>query len=97
MLHPITFLAGAAAGYLVGARTGREGLERIKSFAADHEMPAPVEKAYRAATDRIHDLTGACEGSRDDDADNEASHGDGPRIPTPAELAENVAAAGGPR
>ncbi len=51
MRTKVTFLAGAAVGYVLGARAGRERYEQIKSqamrFAND---PRVKEKAQQAST-----------------------------------------------
>jgi hypothetical protein len=98
MFSKTTFLAGAAAGYVLGARAGRERYEKIKSFVKDPDLPAPVEKAYRAASDKAQDMMGmASDSSRQDSAADSAPprrspEDNGHHIPSPAELAENMPA-----
>jgi hypothetical protein len=57
--YKITFLSGVAVGYVFGARAGRERYEKLKTFASQSNIPAPVQKAYKAASERAREMVGA--------------------------------------
>ena len=55
----ITFLAGFAAGYVVGARAGRERYEQIVKLSRKAAESPAVRKATQAAGDKATGLTKA--------------------------------------
>jgi hypothetical protein len=58
MFAKTTFLAGAAMGYVLGARAGREQYDKIKSFADQAEVPEPVANVAKAAAEKAQDMMG---------------------------------------
>jgi hypothetical protein len=57
MRYRVTFLAGLAVGFIVGARAGRERYEQmVKAGRKVVENPS-VQKATRAAGDKATELT----------------------------------------
>ena len=47
------FLAGAAAGYVLGARAGRQRYERIRSLAAQAWASQPVQSGLQQAGHKV--------------------------------------------
>jgi hypothetical protein len=50
------FIIGAAVGYVVGTRTGRQGYEKIKRQAADVWHSAPVQKGVDTARAYVREI-----------------------------------------
>lgn len=56
MRNKLTFIAGAAIGYVLGARAGRQRYEQISDLGARVAATPPVQKAKEAATEQVANL-----------------------------------------
>lgn len=67
LLRLLTFTAGAAVGYVVGAKQGQQGLDRIKSTARDTWNDPKVQDAVHKVGDQAnrvaHDVADQAKGA----------------------------------
>lgn len=57
MKYRVLFLAGAAIGFILGARAGHERYEQISSLARGAARSAPARRGYEAAQQLVHEVT----------------------------------------
>jgi hypothetical protein len=74
MFTKMTFLAGAGVDYVLGARAGRAQYEKIKSFAEQAEVPAPVANAARTAAEKAQHMMGMGQDGAGDKLDSMPSY-----------------------
>ncbi|WP_052135883.1 hypothetical protein [Arthrobacter sp. PAMC 25486] len=59
MKAKLSFLLGAAAGYILGARAGRSSYERIKASAKSAWAAEPIQETVAAVQDKFKKQTGS--------------------------------------
>ena len=102
-MRKTTFLAGAAVGYVLGARAGRERYEQILAAAGrakdDPRVRSAAEQAAHAAGGAAQTAAGAAKEAVTDAASavkDKVSGADGAEAPTGAEANGYPAPAAGP-
>lgn len=56
MRYKLSFIAGAALGYVLGARAGRQRYEQLSDLGARVAATPPVQKAKDTATEQVSHL-----------------------------------------
>jgi hypothetical protein len=90
MFTKTMFLAGAAVGYVMGARAGHAQYEKIKSFAGQAEMPAPVANAAKAAAEKAQNLMGMGHSEQGQSEQGMSGSSSQSHIPSSSELRDSM-------